>query len=107
MNIDIAGAANTAEKAIEAVMRVEPMIATGVGMFVPGAAPILAVVQPAIVMAAPFIEQALAALAKNNGGDAFSALLELIQHITKGQPNSPVLSSTIAGEPDASRLGSG
>jgi hypothetical protein len=88
---DIAGMAATAEKVVEGVMKIEPMLVTGLGMFVPGAAPIVAVVQPAVAMAAPFVEQALTALAKNNGGDAFAAFVALLQHLTPGLPNSPVL----------------
>jgi hypothetical protein len=95
------GAAAVAEKAVEAVMKVEPMIVTGVGMFVPGAAPILAMVQPWIVLAAPFLERALNDVAAGNNGDVLTAFFELIQHISKGQPNSPILT------PDASTQGSG
>lgn len=86
------GAAAIAEKAVEAVMKVEPMIATGVGMFVPGAAPIIAMVQPWLVLAAPFLERALTDISSGNNGDALSSFFELIQHISKGQANSPILS---------------
>lgn len=86
------GAAAVAEDAIKAVMKVEPMIATGVGMFVPGAAPILAMVQPWLVLAAPYLERALDDVAKGNNGDVLGAFLDLMQHISKGQPNSPILS---------------
>jgi hypothetical protein len=89
---DVASAAGTAEKVIEDAMKVEPMIATGVGMLVPGAAPIVAIVQPAVAMAAPFVEKALEALAANKGGDAFAAFVELLQHLTPGLPNSSILS---------------
>jgi hypothetical protein len=99
------GAAAVAEKAVEAVMRVEPMIATGVGMFVPGAAPILAMVQPWIVLAAPFLERALNDVSSGNNGDILTSFFELMQHISKNQPNSPILSGTIAGDPSA--VGSG
>jgi cobalamin synthase len=95
------GAAAVAEKAVEAVMRVEPMIAGGIGMFVPGAAPILVLVQPWIVLAAPFLERALNDVTAGNNGDVLSAFFELIQHISKGQPNSPILT------PDESTVGSG
>jgi len=95
------GAAAVAEKAVEAVMKVEPMIATGVGMFVPGAAPILAMVQPWIVLAAPYLERALDDVAKGNNGDVLGAFLELMEHVSKNQPNSPILT------PDASAAGSG
>ena len=101
MDINLGAIAGEAEKAVEAVMKVEPMIATGVGMFVPGAAPILAMVQPFIVLAAPYLERALTDIAANNGGDALTALIELVQHVSKGQPSSTVLSA------DASQQGSG
>jgi len=95
-----AGAAAAAEKVVESVMKVEPMIATGVGMFVPGAAPIMAMVQPWLVLAAPFLERALNDVAAGNNGDVLSAFFELIQHVSKGQPNSPILSA-----PSASTIG--
>lgn len=94
-----AGAAAVAEKAIEAVMKVEPMIASGVGMFVPGAAPIVASVQPWIVLAAPYLERALDDIAKGNSGDVLGAFIDLMQHISKGSPNAQVLA------PDASAAG--
>ena len=109
MDINLGAIAGEAEKAVEAVMKVEPMIATGVGMFVPGAAPILAMVQPFIVLAAPYLERALTDIAANNGGDALTALIELVQHVSKGQPNSAALTGPTAmtGVEQASQLGSG
>jgi hypothetical protein len=110
MDLNISEAAGAAEKAVEAVMRVEPMIAAGVGMLVPGAAPVVATVQPIIVMAAPFIERALNAISAQNGGDAFSALLDLLNHISPGRPNSMVLAQNVQSftpAPDASKAGSG
>jgi len=83
--------AGAAEQVVKDVMRVEPMIAGIAGMFVPG----LSLVQPWIVMLAPYLERALDDVSKGNNGDVLSSLIELIQHITKGGPNSPVLSTTI------------
>jgi hypothetical protein len=104
--MDIASAAGAAETAIEQVMKVEPMIATGVSMLVPGAAPVVATVQPFVVMAAPFIERALTSIAAKNGGDAFSALLDLLNHISPGRPNSAILSpSSSAPAASASQQG--
>jgi hypothetical protein len=97
--MDIASAAGTAETAVEAVMKVEPMIATGISMLVPGAAPIVATVQPFVVMAAPFLERALTSIAAKNGGDAFGALLDLLNHISPGRPNSAVLSASTQAAP--------
>lgn len=98
--VDVAGAAKTAESVVENVMKVEPTVATIAGMFVPGAAPIVAIVQPAVLAAAPFVENALNAIAAGNGGDALSAFIELLQHITPGKPNSTTLT------PSASATGS-
>jgi len=99
----IPAAAAAAEKVVEQVMRVEPMVAGIAGMFVPG----LSLVQPWIVMAAPFLERALTDIANSNGGDVLSAFMELMQHVSGGQPNSVVLSpptssaaaNPFAGEP--------
>jgi len=93
---DVASAASTAETVMEGVMKFEPFVATIAGAAIPGAAPIVAMVQPMVAMAAPFIENALKALSAHNNGDAFSALIQLIQHVTPGHPNSPVLDSTAA-----------
>lgn len=67
------------------------MISTMASMFVPGAKPVMAVVHPMVVAAAPFIEQALQNLAAGNNQDAFSAFIQLLQHLTPGQPNSAIL----------------
>ena len=86
--------ADTASSVIKNVMRVEPMIAGMAGMFVPG----LSMVQPWIVMVAPYLERALDEIAKNNNGDVLGAFLDLIQHLTPGQPDAPAL---LASAPDA------
>ena len=98
---DIASVAKTAETVVEDVLKVEPTIATIAGMFIPGASPVVAVVQPAVLAAAPFVENALNAIAAGNGGAALSAFIELLQHITPGKPNSATLT------PSASAQGSG
>jgi hypothetical protein len=89
--VDAATVATTADNVVKEVMKIEPTIAAGVGMFVPGAAPIIASVQPFVLMAAPFIERALEDIAKNNKGDVLASFIELVQHLTSGQPNSPTL----------------
>jgi hypothetical protein len=94
----IAGAAAAAESVVEGVMKVEPMVAGIAGMFVPQ----IALVQPWILMIAPYLERALKDIANGHNGDALSGMLELIQHISKGQPNSQVLAA-----PDPSTQGSG
>lgn len=88
-----AGAA-TADTVIKEVMKVEPAVISAVGMFVPGAVPIAAMVQPAVLLAIPYVERALEDIASGNNGDIFASLLELIQHVSVGQPNSPTLSAT-------------
>lgn len=93
----IAGAAAATENVVSSIMKVEPMIAGIAGMFVPG----VAVVQPWIVLIAPYLEKALDDLSKGNNGDALTGLLQLIQHVSKNGANSPILS------PDASTQGSG
>lgn len=87
--------AGQAETVVKNIMRVEPMLAGMAGMFVPG----LSLVQPWIVMIAPYLERALDDLSKNNGGDALTGLLELIQHITSGQPDSPILGNNSPATP--------
>ncbi len=81
------------EKVVEGVMKVEPTIATIVGMFVPGAAPIMAMVQPAVLAAAPFVEKALNDLAAGNNGDFMESFIQLLQHLSPNHPNSPILSA--------------
>lgn len=96
----VAAAAAKAESVIENVMKVEPTVAGIAGMFVPG----MALVQPWIVMAAPFLERALNDIATSNGGDVLTAFLSLIQHISAGQPNAVVLAPPTGSvqEPPAS-----
>jgi hypothetical protein len=88
----IAGAAAAAEKVVENVMKVEPTVAGVAGMFVPG----MAMVQPWIVLVAPYLERALTDISTSNGGDVLGAVVELLQHVSKGGPNSPVLSAPTA-----------
>lgn len=97
----IAGAAATAEKVVEQVMKVEPMVANIAGMFVPG----VAMVQPWIVLAAPYLERALTDISTSNGGDVLGAIVELLQHVSKGAPNSIAL--TAPNTASASTQGSG
>lgn len=85
--------AGAAEEVVKSVMRVEPMIAGIAGMFVPG----LSLVQPWIIMLAPYLERALDDIAKGNNGDVLGAFMELIQHLSSGQPNSSVLSAAPMG----------
>lgn len=104
---DVKSIATTAETVIEGVMKIEPTVATIASMFIPGAAPIVAMIQPEVLLAAPFVENALKALAEGNNGDVMTSFIQLLQHLTPGQPNAKVLA---AGGPittgDASTIGS-
>jgi hypothetical protein len=91
--MDLKSMAATAERVVEEVMKVEPIAMTALS-FIPQAKPIVAIVHPAVVAAAPFIENALNSLATGNNGDALTALIQLIQHVTPGQPNSNLLSAS-------------
>jgi len=92
--------AGTTEKVIEGVMKVEPTIVGVSSMFVPGMAPVAALVQPWVMTVVPYIEKALNDIASGNNTDLFAAFIELLQHVSKGGPNSPILSGPIAPVPD-------
>lgn len=94
MDIDFRQLAGQMEKFLEVAMKIEPIVMTAAS-FVPGAKPIVAVVHPVVAMAAPHIEKALEQIAAGNDGDALGAVIELLQHISRGKPNSPVLSAPI------------
>jgi len=97
---DVKTVAATAEQVVEGVMKVEPTVATIASMFVPGAAPIVAIVQPEVMLAAPFIENALKAIAAGNNGDVMTSFIQLLQHITPGQPNASALSVGPSTKPE-------
>lgn len=96
---DLQTIATTTEKVIEGVMKVEPTIVGVSSMFIPGMAPIAAMVQPWVLTAVPFIEKALKDIAAGNNGDLFAAFIELLQHVSKGGPNSPILSEVAPATP--------
>ena len=96
---DLAGIASTADTVITDIMKVEPTVAGVVGMFVPGAAPIVAMVQPWIVAIAPKLEATLAQLAAGHNGDALAGFASLISHLTAGMPNSPILAPQATNDP--------
>jgi hypothetical protein len=101
----VQGVAGTAEKVIEGVMGVEPYVATIAGAAIPGAAPIVAAVQPMVMVAIPFVENALKSLSAGNGGDSLTAFVQLLQHLMPGMPNAPILqapAAPTAPEPQAS-----
>jgi hypothetical protein len=88
----IATAAATAEKVVEAIAKVEGPILAGVTMFVPGAAPVTIPLETILPLILPDIERALNDIAAGNYGDIWSVGREFVDHLTKGKPNSPILS---------------
>ena len=84
--MDVKTIAADAEKIVEGIVRIEPFAST-IASFVPGAAPVMAIVHPAVVALAPLIEKALLDIAAGNNVDAISAFILMAQHITKGFPN--------------------
>lgn len=82
---------DAAQAGIDEFAKFEPTIAGAIAMFVPAGAPIIAVVQPFVPTLLAFASRAIHDISVNNGGDLPSALIEFMQHISKGQPNSPIL----------------
>lgn len=95
--------AQEADKIFDAIMKIEPTAASVASMFVPGAAPVVAMVQPELLLLAPAIDKALEDLAA--GANPLQAVAELMMHITKGMPNAPALAPVVAS--DASQAASG
>lgn len=87
-SVTITSVATEAASVASTVMQFEPMIASMITPFFPP----IAAAQPIIVMAMPFLIKALNDIASNNGGDMLGAFLQLAQHLSAGQPNSPILS---------------
>lgn len=92
MSFDFRAAAGTAEKIVEGVAKVEGPILAGVGMFVPGASPYTAVLSSVLPLIMPDIERALNDISTSNDGDIFDTMMEFVNHIRAGKPNSPTLS---------------
>lgn len=92
----ISGAAATAESVLEAVMRVEPTVATMVSMFGgPVAAGAIGAIQPEVLFFAPLIENALKRIAGTNDiSGQIDAVVALAKHLLPGFPNAPELSPT-------------
>lgn len=70
---------------------VEPTVAGAISMFVPAASPIIAVIQPFMPAIMAFAARGIHDISTSNGGDVPAAIIEFIQHVTKGQPNSATL----------------
>ncbi len=86
---DIAGEAATA---VNEFSRVEPWLATIIPLVIPAAAPAMPLINAFAPVILTFVARALSDIAKENSGDLPAALIELFQHLSKGQPNSPTLS---------------
>ena len=80
---DLKTIAGTAETVVEDVMKFEPFVAP----LIPGEAAF----QPFVMMAAPFVENALKALSTGNNGDLMSSFIQLLQHLMPGHPNAAIL----------------
>lgn len=76
---------------VDQFQKIEPEIAFAAG-FIPGASPIISMIQPFEPTIMAFASRALHDIASNNGGDLPAAFIELMQHLTSGQPNSSTLS---------------
>jgi hypothetical protein len=85
----------TPEEILKIFETVEPMIAGAVSLF-PPATPFVAMVQPFVPKLEELVGNAIGAIAAKNGGDPKAAFLEFFNHITPGQPNSPILSAPAA-----------
>lgn len=97
--MDFRTVAAGAEKVVEEIAKVEGPILTGVGMFVPGASVVTLPLAAILPIIAPDIERALTDIATGNNGDILDTLMEFVNHIRAGKPNSPILSPAI---PEAS-----
>lgn len=96
--VDVAEAAGEAATVLDQIQKIEPWVATFLPMVVPEAGPVIPAIQAFEPMIMAFASRALHDIAANNNGDIMGAMIELFQHLTKGQPNSPVLSPVpIAG----------
>lgn len=78
---------------IDTFSKFEPEIAAVAG-FIPGASSVVAIIQPLAPTILAFASRALHDIASANGGDIASAVIELMQHLTKGQPNSTTLTNS-------------
>lgn len=95
---DAASVAETAKTVVDQIQKVEPWVATIIPMVVPAAAPIMPLINAFEPVIMTFVSRALGDIAASNGSDLPGALIELFQHLSKGQPNSPALMPTqIAG----------
>ncbi len=97
----IAGEVSTVD---EMIMKFMPFISIGLGL-IPGGS----IAAPLVSEILTVVDEAAKAVAAGNSGAAFSVVLsEVMNHLTPGKPNSPILSAApIPNESDPSAVGSG
>lgn len=83
--------AGEAANVVDKVASFEPIIATALN-FIPGGSVVAGAVASFGPLILSFASRALHDIANENGGDVPAAIIELIQHLTPGQPNSAKLS---------------
>lgn len=83
--------AQQGDEVFQKIMEFEPTVAGIASAVIPGAAPVVALVQPELLLFAPVLEKALTDLSEGNAGNAAASLLQLIMHNTAGLPNAPIL----------------
>lgn len=97
--VDVKQVASEGKVVIEEIAKVEPWLATIIPMIVPAATPAMPLINAFAPIFLTFVARALGDIATANGGDLPSAVIELLQHISKGAPNSKTLSSVhVLGE---------
>jgi hypothetical protein len=95
--MDLKSVAGAAGNVVTEIEKFEPTAANMVSMFVPGAAPIVAIVQPWAPLVLAYAERALSDIASDNNGDLPAALVDFINHIRAGKPNAPALDPSAQG----------
>ena len=99
MTVDYKDAAGHAQEAIQEFQKIEPWLATIIPIVIPAAAPAMPLINAFAPVLLTFVARALGDIASENGGDLPAALIELFQHLSRGQPNSPTLSHNARPDP--------
>lgn len=92
MSLDLESIKHNTAVFLDEAMKIEPTIASVAGALIPGAAPIVMMVQPEIALLIPKLSAALSDTTAANAGDLANGLVELMRHLIPGLENSPVLS---------------
>jgi hypothetical protein len=102
MNVDVKTVAGEVSTVDEAVMKAMPFIATMIG-FIPGAQ-VAVPFMPLVGELLGVLDNAAKAVATGNNGAAFEDVFaEIKNHLTPGQPNSPILSAPAAAPAELPR----